>query len=28
MTGNMQPAHHTLWLEAMDDSAESFLGEG
>ncbi len=28
MTGNMQPAHHTSWLEAMDDSAESFLGEG
>ena len=27
MTGNMQPAHHTPWLEAMDDSMESYLGE-
>ncbi len=26
MTGNMQPAHHTPWLEAMDDSMESYLG--
>ena len=25
MTGNMQPAHHTPWLEAMDDSMESYL---
>lgn len=27
MTGNMQPVHHTPWLEAMDDSIESFLTE-
>ena len=26
MTGNAQPSHHTVWLDAMDDSAESFLG--
>jgi trimethylamine monooxygenase len=26
MTGNAQPSHHTAWLDAMDDSAESFLG--
>ena len=25
MTGNMQPAHHTPWLKAMDDSMESYL---
>ncbi len=25
MTGNMQPAHHTPWLEAMDDSLEAFM---
>ena len=25
MTGNMQPIHHTPWLEAMDDSMESYL---
>ncbi len=25
MTGNMQPLHHTPWLEAMDDSMESYL---
>ena len=25
MTGNMQPVHHTAWLEAMDDSMESYL---
>lgn len=25
MTGTMQPAHHTPWLEAMDDSMESYL---
>lgn len=24
-TGNMQPAHHTPWHEAMDDSLESYL---
>ena len=25
VTNNMQPVHHTLWLEAMDDSMESYL---
>ena len=25
MTGNMQPVHHTPWMEAMDDSKESYL---
>ena len=25
MTGNMSPAHHTPWVEAMDDSMESYL---
>ena len=25
MTGNAQPLHHTEWLEAMDDSMESYL---
>ena len=25
MTGNMQPVHHTPWLEAMDDSLEAFM---
>ena len=25
MTGTMSPAHHTPWLEAMDDSMESYL---
>ena len=25
MTGNMQPKHHTPWLDAMDDSMESYL---
>ncbi len=25
MTGNPQPAHHTTWLKAMDDSMESYL---
>ena len=25
MTGNMQPAHHTPWLEEMDDSLEAFM---
>jgi trimethylamine monooxygenase len=28
MTGNMQPVHHTPWLEAMDDSIESYLKTG
>ena len=27
MTGNLQPLHHTPWLEAMDDSMESYIGE-
>ena len=26
MTGNRQPKHHTQWLQAMDDSMESYLG--
>jgi trimethylamine monooxygenase len=26
MTVNAQPSHHTVWLDALDDSAESFLG--
>jgi trimethylamine monooxygenase len=25
MTGTMQPKHHTPWLDAMDDSLESYL---
>jgi trimethylamine monooxygenase len=25
MTGNMSPKHHTPWVEAMDDSMESYL---
>jgi trimethylamine monooxygenase len=25
MTGNMQPVHHTPWLEAMDDSMAAYL---
>ena len=25
MTGNMQPVHHTSWLEEMEDSMESYL---
>ncbi len=25
-TGNLQPKHHTSWVEAMDDSLESYLG--
>ena len=25
MTGNMQPAHHTPWVEALDDSMETYL---
>ncbi len=27
MTGNEQPQHHTRWLDAMDDSMESYLRE-
>ncbi len=26
MTGTMSPVHHTPWLEAMDDSMETYLG--
>ena len=25
MTGTMAPKHHTKWMEAMDDSLESYL---
>ena len=25
MTGTMAPKHHTRWVEAMDDSLESYL---
>ncbi len=28
ITNNEQPVHHTPWLEAMDDSMESYLGSG
>jgi trimethylamine monooxygenase len=28
MTGTMSPRHHTKWLEAMDDSMETYLGKG
>lgn len=28
MTGNMSPKHHTPWVDAMDDSMESYLGDG
>jgi trimethylamine monooxygenase len=27
LTGTMAPVHHTPWLEALDDSLESFLNE-
>ena len=27
MTGNMQPVHHTPWMDAMDDSMESYLAD-
>ena len=27
MTGTMAPKHHTKWMEAMDDSLESYLGK-
>ncbi|MCE6078460.1 SidA/IucD/PvdA family monooxygenase [Agrobacterium vitis] len=26
LTGDMAPAHHTPWMEALDDSLEAFLG--
>lgn len=25
MTGNMSPKHHTPWIDALDDSMESYL---
>jgi trimethylamine monooxygenase len=28
MTGTMAPTHHTPWLEAMDDSLETYLNRG
>ncbi len=28
MTGTMAPVHHTPWKDALDDSLESYLGEG
>ena len=28
VTGTLAPAHHTKWLEAMDDTLEAFLGTG
>lgn len=28
MTGNMSPRHHTTWVDAMDDSMETYLGDG
>ena len=28
MTGTMSPKHHTPWVEAMDDSMESYLASG
>lgn len=28
MTGNPQPLHRTPWMQAMDDSMESYLGNG
>ncbi|GLZ73513.1 MULTISPECIES: NAD(P)-binding domain-containing protein [Burkholderiaceae] len=27
MTGNQSPAHHTPWLEALDDSLEAYLAD-
>lgn len=27
LTGTMSPAHHTPWMEAMDDSLEAFINE-
>ena len=27
MTGKLAPKHHTKWVDAMDDSMASFLGE-
>ena len=28
LTGTMAPAHHTPWMEALDDSLEAFLKNG
>ncbi len=28
LTGTMAPAHHTKWMEALDDSLEAFLATG
>jgi trimethylamine monooxygenase len=28
MTGTMAPAHHTKWVDALDDSMESYLRAG
>ena len=28
ITGTMSPAHHTKWIEALDDSLETFLNTG
>ncbi len=28
ITGNQSPVHHTPWMEAMDDSMESYLKDG
>lgn len=28
LTGTLAPAHHTPWMQAMDDSLETFLDEG
>jgi len=28
MTGNKAPVHHTKWVEAMDDSMETYLKNG
>src|SRR5690606_9838012 len=27
MTGTLAPAHHTPWMQAMDDSVEAFLAD-
>ena len=28
LTGTVAPPHHTIWVEAMDDSLEAYLGDG
>lgn len=25
MTGNLSPVHHTAWIDALDDSFESYM---